>query len=273
MLGISRISRRFGPRVEGSNLSPRPKFPRIGQFSLAFSFVRFRRVVCRGALWGLLEHGGMPPSLVRDNDDMENLLWLDWHSGCKPSHRRASRIAGILMTSNATRRVQQIAAEIMASGAGLEERAGSESVQGSNRVRDAEGGRAAAVFDADRCCSCGNARMDAGLFPAAGPTSDAPRARMRFVKSGRIWLRIRGCQAGLRLRPNRQGHPPMPFHAYKLFFICRLTGGARRPATRRMPWTSSTSGASATLARARAPAQITHMFDHHRHPEWPTSFD
>src|SRR5882762_5937664 len=28
---------------------------------------------------------------------------------------------------------------------------------------------------------------------------------------------------------NLHGHPPYPFHAYKLFFLCSLTGGAPKP--------------------------------------------
>jgi ADP-ribose pyrophosphatase YjhB (NUDIX family) len=73
---------------------------------------------------------------------------------------------------------------------------------------------------------------------------------------------------------NRQGHPPIPFYAYKLFFLCRLTGGA--PAA-----SIETDGAGffaedcippLSLTRV-TPTQIRHMFEHLRHPEWPTSFD
>jgi ADP-ribose pyrophosphatase YjhB (NUDIX family) len=73
----------------------------------------------------------------------------------------------------------------------------------------------------------------------------------------------------------KQGHlPPHPFSAYKLFFLCEITGGA--PAE-----SIETSGASffreneipeLSLARV-TPSQITRMFEHFRHPEWPTDFD
>jgi len=73
----------------------------------------------------------------------------------------------------------------------------------------------------------------------------------------------------------KQGHvPPHPFSAYKLFFRCKITGG--EPAG-----SIETSGAAffkeneipeLSLARV-TPAQIARMFEHYRHPEWPTDFD
>jgi ADP-ribose pyrophosphatase YjhB (NUDIX family) len=73
----------------------------------------------------------------------------------------------------------------------------------------------------------------------------------------------------------KQGHtPPHPFSAYKLFFRCEITGGA--PAG-----SIETSGAAffkengipeLSLARV-TPRQIARMFEHYRHPEWPTDFD
>lgn len=73
---------------------------------------------------------------------------------------------------------------------------------------------------------------------------------------------------------DKHGHPPMPYHVYKIFFICELCGGA--PAD-----TLETSGVDffkenvvppLSLSRV-TPSQVKHMFDHYRHPEWPTSFD
>jgi ADP-ribose pyrophosphatase YjhB (NUDIX family) len=72
-----------------------------------------------------------------------------------------------------------------------------------------------------------------------------------------------------------QGHtPPHPFTAYKLFFRCEITGGA--------PAASIETGGAAffredeipelSLARV-TPRQIARMFEHYRHPEWPTDFD
>src|SRR5581483_2836833 len=73
---------------------------------------------------------------------------------------------------------------------------------------------------------------------------------------------------------NKHGHPPRPDHVYKLFFLCELLGGA--PST-----TMETDGVGffredqlPDLSVDRImPAQIARMFEHLRHPEWPTDFD
>ena len=69
-------------------------------------------------------------------------------------------------------------------------------------------------------------------------------------------------------------HPPYPFHAYKLFFVCELTGGAARPSieTTAVDFFAEKDIPCLSLPRV-TPVQIQHMFDHYRHPEWPTSFD
>jgi ADP-ribose pyrophosphatase YjhB (NUDIX family) len=75
---------------------------------------------------------------------------------------------------------------------------------------------------------------------------------------------------------DRQGHrPPLPFHVFKLFFICDLAGGTPAPG----PETSEV----AFFARAELPAdlslgrvvrhQLERMFDHADSPELATDFD
>jgi ADP-ribose pyrophosphatase YjhB (NUDIX family) len=74
----------------------------------------------------------------------------------------------------------------------------------------------------------------------------------------------------------RHGHVPAnPYHIYKIFFLCRLMGG--EPAV-----SAETDGAAffredevpADLSLGRVtPAQVARMFQHRRHPEWPTDFD
>jgi ADP-ribose pyrophosphatase YjhB (NUDIX family) len=71
-----------------------------------------------------------------------------------------------------------------------------------------------------------------------------------------------------------QGHPVHSFHAYKLFFVGELRGGAPRDS-------HETAGAQffpedqlppLSLSRV-TPRQIAHMFEHFRQPHLPTSFD
>lgn len=69
-------------------------------------------------------------------------------------------------------------------------------------------------------------------------------------------------------------HPPHPFHAYKLFFVCELTGGEPRLSIETTGVDFFAEDAIPPLSLPRVtPVQIRHMFDHYRHPQWPTSFD
>jgi len=71
-----------------------------------------------------------------------------------------------------------------------------------------------------------------------------------------------------------RGHPPIPYHAYKLFFLCELTGGSAT--------TSNETDAVDFFAEDRLPplsltrtlqGQIALMFRHYRNPELPAEFD
>jgi ADP-ribose pyrophosphatase YjhB (NUDIX family) len=73
---------------------------------------------------------------------------------------------------------------------------------------------------------------------------------------------------------NRHGHPPIPFHAYKLFFLCDIVRGepACSHETEAVDFFAEDRLPPLSLTRV-TPGQICHLFAHHRHPEWPTSFD
>jgi ADP-ribose pyrophosphatase YjhB (NUDIX family) len=70
------------------------------------------------------------------------------------------------------------------------------------------------------------------------------------------------------------GHPPFPFHVYKLFFQCALIGGAATPSEETESVAFFRENALPDLSLTRVtPGQIVHLFEHYRHPEWPTDFD
>jgi ADP-ribose pyrophosphatase YjhB (NUDIX family) len=72
----------------------------------------------------------------------------------------------------------------------------------------------------------------------------------------------------------RHGHPPMPYHVYKLFFLCETVGGVAKAGIETDAVSFFAENRIPPLSLARVtPEQITHLFGHHRHPEWPTSFD
>ncbi len=73
---------------------------------------------------------------------------------------------------------------------------------------------------------------------------------------------------------NQHPHPPIPWHTYKLFFLCRLDGGAPAHSLETNGVGFFLEDALPPLSISRiTPEQITRMFDHARHPDWPADFD
>jgi len=73
----------------------------------------------------------------------------------------------------------------------------------------------------------------------------------------------------------KQGHyPPFPFHIYKLFFLCRITGGDKKTSieTEDVEFFSEESIPSLSVSRTTA-AQIHRCFEHFRNKTLPTDFD
>jgi ADP-ribose pyrophosphatase YjhB (NUDIX family) len=73
---------------------------------------------------------------------------------------------------------------------------------------------------------------------------------------------------------NLHGHPPYPFHAYKLFFLCDLIAEATPDPVETADPTYFAENAIQGLSTARVTAsEISRMFVHHRQPDLPTDFD
>jgi len=69
--------------------------------------------------------------------------------------------------------------------------------------------------------------------------------------------------------------PPMPFHLYKLFFLCEITGGTATESyeTTGVDFFPEDSIPEPLSISRTLPFQIARMFEHHRHPALPTDFD
>jgi ADP-ribose pyrophosphatase YjhB (NUDIX family) len=72
----------------------------------------------------------------------------------------------------------------------------------------------------------------------------------------------------------RHGHPPIAFYTYKLFFICRLTGGIAVSGTETdsVEFFAEHELPQLSLTRVTS-TQIAHMFEHYRHPDLHTTYD
>lgn len=72
----------------------------------------------------------------------------------------------------------------------------------------------------------------------------------------------------------RHGHPPFQYCVYKLFFQCELIGGAATESfeTEGAEFFGEHEIPPLSLTRV-VPTQITRLFEHYRHPNYPTDFD
>ena len=174
--------------------------------------------------------------------------------------------------------VQQIAAEIMAAHS---------SDMSATEFRDLfrkdigyptpKVGVRAAVFSdgrlllvrerSDRTWSLPGGWADIGLSPSAAVVREVKEESGYDVKAQRL-------AAVYDQDQKRHGHPPMPFHIYTLFFLCELVGGNAETSieTDAVSFFAEDSIPQLSLPRVTN-QQITHLFAHYRHPEWPTSFD
>jgi ADP-ribose pyrophosphatase YjhB (NUDIX family) len=133
----------------------------------------------------------------------------------------------------------------------------------------------AAVFREDRillvkepgegCWSLPGGWADVGESPSEAA------ARETFEESG---YRVRPARLLAAYDRDRQGHPPIPYHVYKLVFSCEIldeiptsdvdTDGTQFFGEQDLPELS--------VSRV-TPAQIERFFEYHRNPNLPTDFD
>ncbi|HKJ82008.1 MAG TPA: hypothetical protein VJ954_08295 [Ignavibacteriaceae bacterium] len=74
---------------------------------------------------------------------------------------------------------------------------------------------------------------------------------------------------------SKQGHIPLhPFHVYKIFFLCDLTGGKKKLSieTEGVEFFEENNIPELSLART-LPSQISRMFYFFKNPELPADFD
>jgi ADP-ribose pyrophosphatase YjhB (NUDIX family) len=75
-------------------------------------------------------------------------------------------------------------------------------------------------------------------------------------------------------RSKHPHEPPFAFHVYKLFVRCELEGGQAAASSETDAVGFFGESEIPELSRTRVtPAQIRRVYEHHRHPEWPTDFD
>ncbi len=108
----------------------------------------------------------------------------------------------------------------------------------------------------------------------ADPCQSPSEAVVReiFEESG---FEARVCKLAAVYDRSKHPHlPPIPFHIYKLFFLCEITGGRATESHETTGVGFFAEDAIPDLSISRTlPFQIARMFDHLRNPALPTDFD
>lgn len=207
---------------------------------------------------------------------MSNLQWLEWAQRLQAISQTGLAFVKDSFDKERSEAIQQIAAEIMAKGAGMADVA---------VIRDLFGAQVgyptpkvdvrAAVFDEGRLLLVREREDGRWSLPGgwADIGSSAAENVIREVKeeSGYDAEIIKLAAVFDR---DRHGHPPIPFYTYILFFLCRLKGGhaTQSQETDSASFFGQDEIPPLSLTR-NVPAEIQFMFEHYRHPDWPTTFD
>jgi ADP-ribose pyrophosphatase YjhB (NUDIX family) len=207
---------------------------------------------------------------------MDNPLWLQWAQKLQAIAQTGLSYSKDIFDTERYATVRCIAAEMMAMGCGAAD------ASGFIEMFACDAGYAtpkvdvrAAAFDAGRVLLVRESEDGRWTLPGGwADVGDAPSlAAVREVKEESGYDVVPTKLAAVYDR-NRHGHPVIPFHAYKLFFICSITGGAAAHSFETDGVDFFDEDQIPPLSTTRVTlAQIEHMFGHYRHSEWPTSFD
>jgi ADP-ribose pyrophosphatase YjhB (NUDIX family) len=203
--------------------------------------------------------------------------WLVWARALQAVAQTGLTYAKDPFDTQRYEAVRRIAAEMMAAGSSppIDARTLGEFFRRDTGYATPKVDVRAAVFRDDRILLVKEREDGAWTLPGGwADIGDAPSvAAVREVKEESGYDVVARKLLAVHDR-NLHGHPAIPYHAYKLFFLCELVGGraAASYETEEVGFFAENEIPPLSLTRVM-PQQIAHLFDHHRHPEWPTSFD
>lgn len=207
-----------------------------------------------------------------------SLKWLEW-----AQKLQAIAQNGLTYTENPFdidryQQIQQVAAEMMATYAEAEPAYILDLFNQENGYATPKLDVRAGVFQNDKILLV-RERLDEGRWTLPGGWVDVgeppSRAVVRevFEESGYETRVVKLAAVYDRNHP-RHGHPPMPHHVYKLFFLCELIGGTPQESyeTGEASFFGKDEIPELSISRV-VPSQIIRLFEHYDHPEWQTEFD
>jgi ADP-ribose pyrophosphatase YjhB (NUDIX family) len=203
--------------------------------------------------------------------------WLQWARQLQAIAQNGLTYAQSHYDIERYKQVREVAAEIMATGAGID----------SRRVLDLfsqETGYATPKIDSRGVVFRNDALLlvrelaDDGRWTLPGGWADPNESPAEAVVR-EVWEETGYETRATRLLAvyDRSKHPhvpPHPYHVYKLFFQCDLVGGVATHSheTGESAFFRSAEIPELSLSRV-TPGQVARLFVLHEHPDWPTDFD
>jgi ADP-ribose pyrophosphatase YjhB (NUDIX family) len=206
---------------------------------------------------------------------MQDFRWLHWAQQLQAVAQTGDAYANNDFDRQRYDLVRKIAAEIMAAGSRTE-------AQDVLDVFVREGGYAtpkmdvrAAVFKDERILMV-QERSD-GLWTLPGgfaDVGDSPSVAIEREVLEESGFTVQVTKLAALFDRNRHPHPPFGYHIWKAFFLCELQGGVATPSIETSDVGFFPESGLPPLSRGRiAVGQLQLMFEHHRNPQLPASFD
>ncbi len=202
--------------------------------------------------------------------------WLRWARGLQAIAQTGLTYATDVYDKERYQAVREVAAEMMAARAGTDTETvldlfARESGYATPKV-DVRG----AIFRDEDILLVREASDGRWSLPGGwADVNDSPSENIvrEIAEESGFETRVRKLAAVL----DRGRHPHVPaepYHGYKMFFICEITGGAPKPNHEIHDVGFFGEDAIPELSLGRVlPAQIERMFAHWRQPDLPTEFD
>ncbi len=206
---------------------------------------------------------------------MTNTRWLDWCRELQAIAQNGLTFGTGHFDLERYKRLQEIAAEMVGAGAGVDPgklaKTFAEETGYTTPKVDVRG-----VVFRDGKILLVKEREDGGWTLPGGwaDVGDTPaEAVVREIveESG---FQTRADKLLMVVDRDRQGHPPIFHHAYKLFIRCQITGGgpADSPETEGADFFAEENIPPLSIMRT-LPKQLTRLFEHLRDPNLPTDFE
>lgn len=208
---------------------------------------------------------------------MNNYQWLDWAQNLQAIAQNDLTYSENPFDIERYEHLQQIAAEIMAAHTNMQPSTSLDLFRLEKGYCTPKVDLRAAVFDGDRILLVREKEDDCWTLPGGwadvGESSSVGIVREVREESGYdvqvirpIALYDRNCA--------RHGHPPLAYHAYKLFFHCELIGGTPKESheTNGVGFFKAQEIPQLSLTRV-VPSQIDKMFEYCDNPNKPIDFD